>query len=294
MDLFLSIRKKTVQLTLCLALILPTAVFSAKPFIVGNLMGQLGNQFFIIAAVTSLALEQNATPYFPDLRAHGHLFDIDINREMVFPHINNSHPPVKKIKYHYREPYYHYKRIKYHKSMQVTGYFQSEKYFIKHKQEIIDLFSPSQEIVNYLTDKYSDIIDSPNTVAIHVRSYLHEDPTQRVHITYDMAYYEAAMALFPEDAQFIVFSNRIEKCKKDFSHIKRNIRFIEGEMHVYDFYLMSMCKDHIISNSSFSWWAAYLNQNPNKVVVVPPFWFNPSYYANTKDLIPSDWTILHY
>ena len=55
---------------------------------------------------------------------------------------------------------------------------------------------------------------------------------------------------------------------------------------------MSMCKDNVIANSSFSWWAAYLNQNEDKKVIAPSTWFGVNLKLNTKDLIPSTWTII--
>lgn len=86
------------------------------------------------------------------------------------------------------------------------------------------------------------------------------------------------MTLFPEDTLFVVFSDRINWCKHHFSKLNKNIVFIEGNTHIQDLFLMSMLKSHIISNSTFSWWGAYLNTHPSKIVVAPNFWLNPRNY----------------
>lgn len=265
----------------------------AAAYVVGNLMGQFGNQMFIIAAATSLALDHGAAPLFPDLLAPKNPKDnISFNYQKVFYHLN-TRKPSNRPKFHYQETSFNYAKIPFVPNMEITGYFQSEKYFINHKNEILKLFAPHPEIVNYLNEKYTDIINHPETVSVHVRSYLKEDPEQKAHITYGVEFFEKAIMLFPETALIVVFSNQIEWCRQNFSHIPRNLRFIEGEEHHYDFYLMSMCKHNIICNSSFSWWAAYLNRNPRKIVIAPPLWFNPSYIASTPDLLPPEWVVLH-
>jgi len=70
-------------------------------------------------------------------------------------------------------------------------------------------------------------------------------------------------------------------------------RFVFSHNHHFiDLYLMTQCHSNIIANSSFSWWGAWLNKNNNNSVIVPPVWFGPKIGADTKDLIPEDWTIL--
>lgn len=260
----------------------------AKSFVVGELEGQLGNQFFIIAATVSLALDHNAIPVFPDLETKRE-YNIPLNREKVFPHLNTYSPPS--IRFSYKEPHYHYAQIPYKRNMKLRGYFQSEKYFAHHKSEILQLFAPSAEILQYLSSKYSDILEHPNTVSVHVRFY-HEDPEQKCHITYQKDYYEKAILMMPAESLFVIFSNRVEQCKQMLSGLNRNLRYIEGESHYHDLYLMSLCKHNIICNSSFSWWAAYLNPNPHKKVLAPPLWFNPAYGLNTKDLLPESWIVV--
>lgn len=278
---------KTFFLSLCL---LGTVYLRGTPFVIGDLMGQLGNQFFIIAAATSLALDNDAVTYFPSL-TYEKDFNIPINREKIFYHLNATEPPSK-IEYYFLESHYYYSSIPYKPNMLIRGWFQSEKYFKNHKQEIIDLFSPDTKITNYLTQKYSFIIQHPNTVSIHFRSYEQEDPEHKVYAICDLDYFKKAIALFPENTLYVVFSNQINWCKKNFASISRNFYFVENEAHYHDLYLMSMCKHNIICNSTFSWWAAYLNRNPDKQVIVPPQWFNPAYGADDRDLIPEEWIIL--
>jgi glycosyl transferase family 11 len=270
-----------------------SASLPAKPFIEGHMMGQFGNQLFIIAATTSLALDHDAEPRFPTL-ATSREFNIPFNHQMVFHHLN-SNSPDSGIENTYIEPNYYYEEIPYQPNMKIVGWFQSEKYFINHKDEILTLFAPHPEIMNYLNSKYSEIINNPKTVSIHLRTYDVEIPeVANCYITYGAEYVEKAMELFPEDSLFVVFSNQMKWCKQILQGIPKNMRFIEKENYIYDFYLMSLCKHNIICNSSFSWWSAYLNKNPDKIVVVPPLWFSPSYKSefDARDLIPDGWTVL--
>ena len=261
----------------------------AQDYVVGEIMGQLGNQLFIIAATVSLALDHGAEPLFPDL-AQKTTENIPLNREKIFSHLNlNLNSSPVRLNYTYYEPYFHYQQIHYYPNMKINGYFQSEKYFINHKEEILQLFAAPSHIQNYLEKNYSHIINHPKTVGIHYRSYIHEDAIGLYHPTCKIDYYTRAIAQFPDDSLFVVFSNKIEWCKENFKNIPRNFIFIENEPHYHDLYLMSYCKDQIIGNSSFSWWSAYLNPNPNKVVIAPKRWFNTQYITDLQDLYPAGW-----
>jgi len=275
----------------CFFCMFPTFLQCAE-YVVGEMMGQLGNQFFIIAATVALALDHNAEPLFPHLATET-TENIPLNREEIFSHIHLNIKPIPvSLNYRYLEPYFHYAKIPYQSNMSINGYFQSEKYFLHHKKTIIDLFSPPKHILDYLNFKYRDIIQHPNTVAIHYRSYEREDPQHRFHASCDLDYYIKAISLFPEDSLFIVFSNDINWCKSNFKNISRPFIYIENEEHYHDIYFMSLCKHQIICNSSFSWWSAYLNLNVEKTVIAPSKWFNSSYINDTQDLIPPEWIIM--
>jgi hypothetical protein len=258
---------------------------NAAPFVTAELMGQLGNQLFIIAATVSLALDHGATPIFPDLVKNKN-YNIPLNYARLFHPLPVQLP--RSAQHVYNEPRFSYEPIPYQPNMKLSGYFQSEKYFSRHKQEILELFAPPPDVMPYLSLHYADILEHPMTVSVHVRFY-HEDPTGKAHPTCRRDYFEKAMERFPDDALFVVFSNQVEECKSLLSNIRKNLRFIEGEDHFCDIYLMSLCKHNIIANSSFSWWGAYLNRNPDKQVIAPKPWFNPAYLSDTQDLLPEGW-----
>lgn len=266
------------------------------PFVTAHLMGQLGNQFFILAAAHSLAWEYGVDPIFPDLASSSNepLFNIPLNREKLFFHLNASSLP-REAGYIYREPDFCFQPIDYHPNMVLYGWFQSEKYFRKYKEKIIDLFAPPAQIEAYLNTQYAELLAYPKTVSVHMRTYQVEPTSEQreAYISYGREYIERAMALFPDDSLFVIFSNKMEWAKEELKGIDKNLYFVEGEPHYHDLYLMSKCKDQIICNSSFSWWAAYLNKNPDKRVIVPPQWFSPSYIRDTRDLIPPEWIILN-
>lgn len=269
---------------------------ASQPFVVGKLMGQLGNQFFIIAATSCLAWDNGAEPYFPSLLTEQD-FNIPLNHRMIFYNLNAAEPE-QEIDYTYFESKFTYSPIPYQPNMSIFGWFQSDKYFRHRKQEIIELFAPDEEIKCYLYEKYCSIILNPKTVSIHYRSYDKEDPQHIVYSKCDRDYYQRAISQFSEDSIFVVFSNDIQWCKDNFSEIPRKFIFIEGEAHYHDIYLMSMCRHNIICNSSFSWWGSYLNTNPEKKVIAPKSWFSPSYInatdntKDTSDLIPEEWILL--
>lgn len=262
---------------------------NAQPFIEGVLKGQMGNQMFTIAAITSLAIDNNAIAIFPNLRTK-RKNGIPINFREVFFRLDSRNPvPNVKNRFVYSEPFFHYKPIPYAPNMRAYGFFSSEKYFKHNKQHIVELFAPSEKIVDYLKSKYQSIIDHPNTVSIHYRDYSIELTPDKTFIDIPKEYYENALALFNENCQFVVFTNNKKRCREFFSTFPQDFIFIENEPHYHDFFLMSMCKHNIICNSTFSWWAAYLNQNPDKIIVAPAKWYRPTFISDDMDLLPPEW-----
>ncbi len=173
------------------------------------------------------------------------------------------------------------------KNIKLSGYYQSEKYFIDYKSEVLDLFQIDDLTLDYLMKKYGKLLEE-DTCSIHIRrgDYLN---LQNYHPILSIDYYIEAIKLVGENKHFLIFSDDIIWCENNLGFIQ-NKTFIKGNKDYQDMYLMSMCKNNIIANSSFSWWGAWLNNNENKIVISSSKWFGSSYFKHdTKDLYPQKW-----
>jgi hypothetical protein len=250
------------------------------------LKGQLGNQLFQIAAGYSLARDNNANLFIPSLVSPE--YNIPINRKFIFSNFNIGVDFFPK--YIYQESSSHYDPIPFFNNMVLDGYFQSERYFINYKSEIKKLFSCPKEIKEKIIREYGWLLDSEHTVSMHVRFYVDQHPKSFNFLGW--GYFIKAFEVLAKEKFFLIFSDDIERCKKRIpSFIKeKDLFFIESNDHLLEFYLMSMCKYNIISNSTFSWWSAYLNENPNKKVVSPSakIWNGRRQRSTNLDIIPEE------
>jgi len=245
------------------------------------LQGGLGNYMFQIATTFSLSKDYGFNCAFNSknyLKVHK---DIENYRDNIFRNVNFD----EKITYNqvYNEPTFNYEKIKINDKTLLNGYFQSEKYFLHNRNEILNLYSPTKKDLDYIYQKYGKILKYENC-SIHVRrgDYL---KLQTYHPLCTMDYYNNAINDIGEDRLFLVFSDDIEWCKNNFKN--GNFVFVENEKDYIDLYIMSMCNSNIIANSSFSWWGAWLNKNKNKKIIAPKNWFGVSKKGiNTKDLYP--------
>jgi len=236
----------------------------------GN-QGRFANQLFQIASTIGIAIKNGHTYGFPEWR-YGKYFKSEL------------HGIASLCEYsHFAESGFHYSDISIPDNTDISGYFQSEKYF-KHCEYIIrEQFEFKPEFIEPLKERYSHLLS--NSVAIHVRRT--DYVTNRNHLALPYAYYNVAMRQFPNQI-FVVFSDDIDFCKKTFSG---NIVYASGRSDIEDFALMTLFKRHIIANSSFSWWSAWLSKHTDKKVIAPKAWFGPGlkHTHNTQDLIPERW-----
>ena len=239
--------------------------------------GRLGNQMFQIAAVLGHAIKHNVQAVFPKWE-YDPWFNGKLNQTL-------SSAAIKK---HYRERGFPFQNIPQLDGLSISGYFQSEKYFEHCQEQIRSVFSPSRQVSKVLTTKYADWLSHPATCSIHVRrgDYL---KLQEYHPLQPLNYYQSCMHELQDiQPQYLVFSDDIGWCKQTFKGSQ--FHFIEGEKDVIDLQLMARCKHHIIANSSFSWWGAWLNPSIEKRVFAPANWFGPAArHHDTRDLLPSSW-----
>lgn len=176
----------------------------------------------------------------------------------------------------------------------LEGYWQSEKYFKEIENIIRNEFK-----IKYKPDsvnkKIGSLILSLQSVSIHIRrcDYIKDPNISKVHGICPLEYYNAAIdkiAKIIKNPHFFIFSDDPEWAENNLK-IDHPTTFIIGNLGNKDYEdlrLMSFCKHHIIGNSSFSWWGAWLSENRDKIVIAPKKWFNDQ-RINTNDLIPESW-----
>ena len=258
-----------------------------------EMMGRLCNQMFIAATAHSLAIDNEDEVQFPYVISGITPTDKEtiLHRKTIFRNLNYS-KDLSFVKQMWVEPSdQSYGKIEYKPGTILRGYFQSEKYFAHNRQQILDLFRIQEQALNFLNQKYSEIINNKKYVSVHVRRGDYLKYTD-FHAIMGKEYYDEAMSRFPKGTKFVFFSDDIEWCKETFGLSRRNI-YVENQEDVLDLYLMSKIHNNIIANSSFSWWGAWLSELEDKRVLTPPAWFGPkNTHLTMKDLIPETWEMV--
>ena len=259
--------------------------------IIGN-MGRLGNQMFQYASMVGIAYSRNFDWCIP--KENQDLTKCFVMKNLKhFGNINGS-------EVHLHESHEFCEDIMTQCPDEITlhGYFQSQKYFKNVENIIREDFQFKDNINSEVSKNYSENL-LENAVSIVARRY--EDGfdypgCEHNHRNLPLEYYESAIQMLGKDRKYIICSNNIDWCKEQ--EIFKGDNFIfndsipEGvSKSFYDLCLTSRCKDYIISNSTFSWWGAWLGNKSNKKVISPVKWYGDNLsYINTEDLFPIDWT----
>lgn len=176
----------------------------------------------------------------------------------------------------------------------LDGCWQSEKYFEDVAETVRKEFTFGVE-PSPANARMSEVISGCNAVGIHVRrgDYISNETTRQYHGVAPLEYYRRAIDSLVDrvgNPHFFVFSDDPEWVKRNLAS-RQPTTFVDHngpDSGFEDLRLMSLCQHQIIANSSFSWWAAWLNRNPGKIVFAPQTWFGAA-GPDTKDLIPDDW-----
>ena len=280
--------------------------------IITKIKGGLGNQLFQYAAGRAVALHHKVplkldTTIFETYKLHnGYRLDqfaiqaeIAADNEIINLKGRNNvlFSALRKAGLVKRKSYFKEKRSSYfdasvfkNNSVYLDGYWQNELYFSNIRELLLQELSPNNSM-NDLGFAYLDSIKKSNSVSLHVRrgDYVN---LKNINVL-DVDYYMKAAEYIGKNVEkptFYIFSDDLEWCKSSLTFLGDCIYVERTQTEMDDLKLMSFCQHNIIANSSFSWWGAWLNQNPNKTVIAPKDWLLND--PGSSNVILSDWVKL--
>lgn len=270
--------------------------------IVSQIYGGLGNQLFQYARGKSLAIKTNSEflidvsffetgEYIHEMLLDKFKIEIDgIYKPNIMDKLKIKLNKKKIIRLHNILSEDTKQNIEKHKNSTIylDGYWQDEKYFNTIREHLVSNIVLLNQSEKYLS--FEKKILECNSVAVHLRrgDYLYKEVKNHIGVC-RLEYYIKAMEIInskSENVVFYVFSDDIVWCKNNLKS-KFKIEFISETFSSEEsFSLMKNCKNQIISNSTFSWWAAWLNDNTKKIIIAPEIWWasNPK-----KSPVPDDW-----
>ncbi len=239
-------------------------------------MGRLGNQMFQYAALKGIAIHRG---YWYSLPSNSSLFEC-FNLKTTLP--NNNHKSIHCDMFEFDQDFFNTCPD----DVDISGYFQSNKYFQHIEDEIRQDFTFKELIVDSCVEYKNKNFSDKQIISLHIRrtDYL----TDKNFELLSMQYYKDALKLLPQ-LPVLIFSDDIKWCKETF--VGERFTFSPFTNAFNDLCLMSKCDYHIIANSSFSWWGSWLARS--KQTIAPKKWFCGEFSNwNTKDLYLPKWILL--
>lgn len=275
--------------------------------IISRLHGRLGNQMFQYAAAAGLAARLGTTVAIDSreaiARGEGVLtrvFDLPLTDPDTLPPLKSQNPIRYGLwrKFGAAPKFLRENGLGYNASLETApdasylhGYWQCDRYFAHIDSDIRAAFTFPDFTNTQNAEMAAQIAETPS-IALHVRrgDYV----SLNAHVLCDQAYYTAALTRILSDLietpTVFVFSDDPDWARDnlDLPTQKVVIDFNGPDTDFEDMRLMSLCDHNIIANSSFSWWSAWLNTNPNKIVTGPSSWFGDPNLQN-PDILPATW-----
>lgn len=290
--------------------------------IISKIMGGLGNQMFCYAAGRAVA-ERNKVALKLDTRGYpdldGRTFELwrfDITAVPASPrelarcdrrsHNRKINRALHKLRFwrsygqsgHFRQRGYAFDEefMKVGGDAYLEGLFQSEKFFVSAAETLRREFQVQDEHLDTLTRAMAARMKSCESVSLHVRrsDYVNHPRYRHVVAPCSLEYYQKALGIIRErvtDPHVFVFSDEPEWCRANlpldgrFTVIDAN----PPEKPWLDLHLMTSCRHHVLANSSFSWWGAWLAESKDQIVVAPAQWLLPDSALDDRDIVPERW-----
>ena len=283
-----------------------------KKKIIAKISEGLGNQLFMYANAYAISkkfnLHLNLDPYsgFYQHNLRSYLLDnFNISSDIASPDwiFANNYKNKKSFLFEFKnnDKSTYYKPLDLQNAndiFYIDGNFESEKYFLNYRNELLDEFSLKNKS-KYINNKFLDIINTENVVSISIRQNRYSEriknknnlesiqkSEQFVKETVDYIYKSIEFVKTKIiNPKFLLWSNDFNNLQKYFP--KNEFYYVENTNNkiLNDFYLMTQCKNFIVGPSTFSWWGAWLS-NKNDKICIRPKYLNPS---NNKDFWPQDW-----
>lgn len=252
-----------------------------------NLMGGLGNQLFEAAHALSQGWKHNREVVFsprswtPGQGRGAENYVNNVFRNLKFVDNLEGFTRVSEGPFEYSEV------NPLDENTVFDGYFQSTKNWFGHEEKIRDIFQPPQELVDEFYSKYPQL-NNNETLSLHVRrSEYMQFP--EIHPIITKEYIEEALKIIGSYSTVFVFSDDHQWVKDNLNF--PSVIFVEEDQDWKELYLMGLCKNHIISNSTFSWWGVFLDKNKDKKIVCPSRWFGPR-GPKADDIYESYWNLV--
>ena len=254
-------------------------------------LGRLGNQMFQFAALKGIARNRGFEYCFPPTKNTNEWtdhqlfnpFKLGSTSQLNVQFIDSDRPTVMEETFFFNEKLFN----ECPDWISLQGFFQTEKYFKHIRDELLkdfefrdEILEPAQKTMSYWK----------NPIALHIRRS--DYTTNPNHTTLSMEYYEKALSEFDNSSDVIIFSDEPQWCMEQKLFESDRFMISETGNNYMDMCLMTLCSGHIIANSSFSWWGAWLSSSQK--VVAPSGWFKGSgnEHLDTKDIIPESWNVV--
>lgn len=244
-----------------------------------RLYGRLGNQLFQYAFVRSMAARLGTQFFFPAWEGDEIFILDDADERAVAPsgllHSFNAapeagfSPAAQNITDH----------------TEVVGYFQSEKYYAD--KAIVRSWFRFAEHVTAPVHKLYDHVDLSNAVSLSLRVDDDYEAIREWLPRYPLSYYEDALRLVGGGVPILVFADRQDRAREFFRPLGAALLFVDDLSAPQQLYLMTKCRANVITNSTFSWWGAWLNSCG--VVVCPTSWNRPGVPNPVRDILSDEW-----
>ena len=287
--------------------------------IVSRIDGGLGNQMFQYAYGDYLA-RRHGSDFYLDVNSyrekpqHGYLLDhFAIEASELPDALQRCVPPKYRVDQSGLKGLWDWKALKrlkekrfgfapeYLKSVNnryVVGYWQTEKYFPGQRESLLRQFQLRRPMTD-ASQRVADKIRSCESAVLHIRrgDYLTNQSAAKIYARLDLGYYTQALEHFAARSNkpivVFVFSNDIAWCRENLS-VPWNVHFVDhnnANTAHEDLAMMSSAKCCVIANSTFSWWAAWLNQREDRRIYAPPMWFQPG-TLDGQHIVCPDWHVL--